>query len=254
MCIRDSPASDDYRLALRLGFVEHGLPQEIQCDHASIFYDNQHESPFPTLFHLWLISLGIKVVFSRVRIPQDQGKVERQHRTTWAQIQRKKGFQAWLKLYDHAQKRRFMLNHHIPCRTLDEKAPLEVFPDNYHSGRIYRPEQELTLMDLMKVDHFLQKKSWTRTVCANGAVKIANKQYYLKRAGAQVGDKLTIKYDAFTRNFSFFKDDLLLGHRLAKGIEKSNLIGEYPLRMLPGFQLQIPFDTHSECLLRLFES
>ena len=66
---------------------------------------------------------------------------------------------------------------------------------------------------------------------------------------------LTITFDAFTRHFHFFDSDgLLLGHQLIKGVEKKNLIGEYPVAMPEGFQLQIPFDVYNECLIRLYET
>jgi hypothetical protein len=52
----------DYQCALRLAFLEFGLPLNIQADHGSIFYENSVKSPFPTLLHLWLLSLGIPIV------------------------------------------------------------------------------------------------------------------------------------------------------------------------------------------------
>ncbi len=247
------PTADDYRIGLRLAFCEFGLPEEIQCDHDSVFYDNQHGSPFPTLMHLWLVALGIRAVFSRARRPMDQGQVERQHQTIWSQVQRRSGFAAWVRLFDHSQQRRHRLNHRIPCESLGNKAPMVCFPEAAHSGRWYRPESEKQLADMARIDAFLAERSWKRTVSKNGSVKIAKQSYFLK--GVRPGQELTITYDAFMQTFGFHNQDgLLLDHRKAKGLEMGRIMGEHPLRLPAGFQFQLPFDTQSECLLRLYET
>jgi hypothetical protein len=53
-CLRTTHAStSDYQLVLRRAFVQYGLPELISLDHASVFYDNQSSSAFPTVLHLW---------------------------------------------------------------------------------------------------------------------------------------------------------------------------------------------------------
>ena len=53
----------DYQLDLRCSFLHFGLPLRISLDHESAFYDNTSLSPFPTRLILWLVALGVAVVF-----------------------------------------------------------------------------------------------------------------------------------------------------------------------------------------------
>lgn len=252
--IQSSPSGSDYRLALRLSFTEHGLPEQIQTDHAGVFFDNQNVSPFPTLFHLWLIGLGLELVLSRVRKPTDQGQVERQHLTTWMQLKSEKGYTRWQHLYAYCEQRRQRLNFDIPCSTLGNKAPLEIFPNDYHSKRCYRPELENDLFDLLKVDKYLAGQSWERTVGKNGCVKIAKQSYSLKTK-TKPGDKIKVKFNAFMRSFEFSNsDNLLLDHRPVKGLDKDRILGEAAIALPPGFQLQMPFESQTESRLRLYET
>ena len=249
----DNPTGNDYRLSLRLSFCDHGMPEQLQVDHAGIFFDNQNESPFPAMFHLWLAGLGIGLVFSRFRKPADQGKVERQHRTMLSQILNKTGFRDWSRLYEECEKRRQRLNSNIPCASLNEKAPLEVFPKHYHSGRVYRPETENQLFDMKLVHRFLAQGSWTRKVSKNGTVKIAKKPYPIPKA--KIGQKIKINFDPKTRGFLFSDDDgLLLDRRSARGLEQERIMGSAPVFLPKNFQLQLPFGSLKEMELRLYEN
>jgi hypothetical protein len=69
---------------LQCSFRKWGLPRAIQVDNGKPFGDPQRSS-VPELA-LWLIGLGIAVVWSRVRTPKDNASVERMQRTTaaWA--------------------------------------------------------------------------------------------------------------------------------------------------------------------------
>lgn len=129
---RSHPSMSDYQCALRLGFIEFGLPDAVQADHGSNFYENKSKSPFPTTLHLWLIALGIAFSWSRVHRPTDQGTVERSHWTTFNQLQRSKPFCNWQELKEFADNRRSTLNKHIICDTL-KLPPLVAFPNAIHS-------------------------------------------------------------------------------------------------------------------------
>ncbi len=65
---------------MRGWFERWGRPQQIQFDHGQPWCSRA--SNLPSLFELWLVGLGIEVVWSRPRYPQDNGIVERSHRTT----------------------------------------------------------------------------------------------------------------------------------------------------------------------------
>ena len=131
---------ENYQIALRLGFLDFGLPKKIQVDHASVFYDNHSKSPFPTRFHLWLIALGIELVYSRVHRPTDQAKVERSHEILFNQTVRSHKAEDWKHLYEICQNRRKVLNEEFPSSTCNGKPPLKAFPKAKHSGKIYAPQ------------------------------------------------------------------------------------------------------------------
>jgi hypothetical protein len=57
------PKSEEYQRVLRRAFIRYGLSEQISLDQDSAFYDNQSASPFPSVIHLWLISLGIQIRF-----------------------------------------------------------------------------------------------------------------------------------------------------------------------------------------------
>ena len=75
------PKTSDYQRTLRLAFMEWGLPEHLQTDHESVFFDNKTKSPYPTQLHLWLIGLNIDLRFTPFGKPQKQGTVERAHQT-----------------------------------------------------------------------------------------------------------------------------------------------------------------------------
>ena len=62
-------ALPDYQLALRRAFLTYGLPETLTLDHGTVFYDNTTPSPFPTRLHLWRLSLGVPVRFTRHPVP-----------------------------------------------------------------------------------------------------------------------------------------------------------------------------------------
>ena len=64
---------------------------------------------------------------NRVLTPTDQAKVERQHLTTLWQVWRKSGHHDWQELFSYCQQRRQRLNFDLPCSTLDDCPPIDVF-------------------------------------------------------------------------------------------------------------------------------
>jgi hypothetical protein len=60
-------------------FLTYGLPQVLTLDHGTVFYDHITPSPFPTRLHMWLLTLGVQVRFTRKRCPIDHAIIERTH-------------------------------------------------------------------------------------------------------------------------------------------------------------------------------
>lgn len=239
--MRGHPNTSDYQTALRLGFMHHGRPERLQTDHASVFYENKSKSPFPTLFCLWLVSLGIKPCFSRVNQPTDQGRVERAHQTVFAQVLRRRtSYRNWEHLFEWCEKRRTRLNEVIPSRATDDLPPLEKYPEAKHSGRFYHPTTEAQLICLEKVWAFLAKGKWFRKVASSRTICLGGQVYYVP--GTVAGQQLQITFCKQEECLMFHNDkELLIAKIPLKGITRQTLMGNLePLVHFPDFQLELP--------------
>jgi len=188
----------DYQVVLRLAFTDWGLPFCLQVDHESVFYDNKTKSPFPTILHLWLRALGIRLTFGRVRLPTDQAMTERSHQLWSGQVLDGQCFSNWQDLYDSLQKRRDFLNYHLPCASL-KQPPLCACPQAKHSGRMYRPECEADILDLQRVYEYLAQGKWFRRISANGTFSLGGNVYYIGRKWQR--HQLEIRFDAVEQKF-----------------------------------------------------
>jgi transposase InsO family protein len=71
----------DTKTALERTFIKYGMPLEILMDHGSLWYSTQSRYLPWTQLSVWIMMLGVKIIYSGVRHPQTQGKIERYHRT-----------------------------------------------------------------------------------------------------------------------------------------------------------------------------
>jgi hypothetical protein len=237
---RCHPNMSDYQCALRLGFIEFGLPDAIQADHGSNFYENKSKSPFPTTLHLWLVALGIDFSWSRTHRPTDQGSVERSHWTTFNQIQRSQSFKNWQELKEFCDQRRYKLNHHLICDTL-KKAPLVAFPEAIHSKKYFNPLTEHLTIDLQKVFSFLAKGEWFRKVSSAKTISLAGQVYYL--TNSKPNQKIRITFDSDSKELFFHDDNELFLKLPIKGISIEKLMGYgFEQIAIPNVQLEIPFN------------
>ena len=251
---RRHPNTEDYQSALRLAFTDWGLPNQVQVDHASVFFDNTTKSPFPTRMHLWLTALGIDVCFSRRHRPTDQAGVERSHQLWAAQVLAGQSFSSWESLFLALQKRRDFLNTALPCASLDGLPPLLAFPQASHSGRYYRPEWEADLLDLDRVFTYLRRGRWFRKVSKNGTLTLGRN---IMSVGVQLaGKQLEVKMDPEKTNLVCFNSQ---GDIVAE-CQPTNLTKEYLMGHLatsfnlPFFQLALPFSDEAQQVIRLFET
>ena len=237
---RCHPNMSDYQCALRLSFIKFGLPEGIQADHGSNFYENKSKSPFPTNLHLWLIALGITFTWSRVHCPTDQGSVERSHRTTFNQIQRTKTFKNWQQLKEFTDKRRHRLNNNIACDTIN-MPPLVAFPSAIKSNKYFNPLTEHKMIDLQKVYLFLAQQEWFRKVSSAKTVSLAGQVYYL--ADAIANEQVRIKFDISSQSLFFHNVNERIIKVPIKGISIEKLMGcPIAKALCPNAQLVIPFE------------
>jgi hypothetical protein len=243
----------DYQTALRLAFVDWGLPQALQVDHESVFYDNKTKSPFPTLLHLWLIALDISLHFGRHGRATDQGMTERSHQLWTGQVVQGVTFTDWQALYDALYQRRDFLNSYLPCAALDGQPPLVAYPQARHSGRPYRPEWEAERLDLGRIDAYLGRGRWFRRVGNNGTISLGGVVYYVGNKWKQ--QQVEVTFDPDTRRFRCSDSaGQVLKELPLQGISIEDLMGDvFPWVHFPVFQLALPFTWEEQQVIRLFE-
>jgi hypothetical protein len=181
---------------MRQWFERWGRPQQIQLDHGHPWAAGNQD--LPSLFQLWLIGLGIEVVFSRVHHPQDNGKVERAHRT----------LQAWsapTHCHDLAH-----LQHSLDCAIVLQRqfypnrhgqSRWQRFPALSHCERPYQQNHEAQHWSLSCVCAFLQTQQWQRKVDRSGRISLYNHNYHVSRAYAK--QQVWVRFDATTREWVF---------------------------------------------------
>jgi len=237
----------------RIAFTEWGLPEAIQTDRDTIYVDSG-QSPFPNRIVLWWVGLGIEHRLIPRRTPKRNGTVERSHRTLKERTLANQEFASAEALQKQVDADWHELNHECPSRArgCKGKPPLVAHPEMLKTERPYRPEWELELFDLKKVDQYLAEFSWVRTATSVGQVRMRNKRYSLGYAWA--GQKVSAKFDPDKRQFVFTQ----IRSQTRKGKQQSKLdpvrraamnlsveaitgLSTKTLRELPIRQLMLPF-------------
>jgi hypothetical protein len=219
------PKTIDYQWALRLAFIEWGMPLYLQTDHGSVFFDNKSTSPFPTTLYLWLLGLGIEILFTPVGKPQKQGMVERSHQTFHAQLTPGILLSSSDELFDFCQNRRQRLNEHIPASATNNLPPLINRPDAAKILRAYQPLNEAIFFDKKRIQDYLKEKTWFRLVATNRNFSIGGQLYHLPTA--KPNSEISIKYNMPFDGFDCFDPNgKLLDFCSAKNLNFNELAGD----------------------------
>lgn len=142
-------------------FQANGLSDYIRVDNGRLFGDPQGLRVPPLA--MWLIGLGVGVIWNRPRMPQDNAKVERGQGVlnNWVEPHRMADLSTLKeRLHQEAHFQRAIYR----VQRLKNKTRLEAFPDLKKTGRAYNPQD----FDLQRVLDFLAKGSWERTVTSEG--------------------------------------------------------------------------------------
>lgn len=219
------PKTMDYQWALRLAFMEWGMPLCLQTDHGSVFFDNKSTSSFPTTLYLWLLGLGIDVLFTPIGKPQKQGLVERSHQTFDGQLTPGVCLNTPEQLFDFSQNRRQRLNLHIPSSTSQNRPPLVNRPDACINTRHYEPQHEAQIFDTNRIQNYLESQTWFRLVAHNKKFSIGGQLYHLP--SAKPNSEITIKYNKKLDGFDCFEaDGKILDFCPAKNLNFKELAGD----------------------------
>ena len=239
-----NPSTPEYYLTLRRAFLKFGLPERITFDHGTVFYDNTNPSPWPTKLHLWLLALGIEVSFTRKRCPTDHAYVERMHQTMDGQALKGQQWSDPETLWKGLDRRREMLNQHLPVRTLDGQAPLLAYPAAIHSHRPYQPSEEKQMLRLDRIHNYLSSGQWFRRTNAGGRFALGGYSYQTCWRWRE--RTVEISFDAQTAmlicNIEGETDELMKVP--VQGLSKAELMGELSVfQRLPDFQLSLPWSS-----------
>ena len=219
------PKREDYQYALRLSFMEWGLPEHLQTDHESVFFDNKTKSPYPTPLHLWLIGLNVELHFTPSRKPHKQGVVEKAHQTLHRQVTDGRSFDSPRAMFEFAQQRRQRLNEHIPSLATQNLPPLVANPDARHSQRHYQVVEEKDIFDPVLIKNYLARGKWYRRIAPNKTFSLGGHLYRLNKA--EDIKEVVIRYNPNQNTFDCFDaDDKLVGYQKAKGLSFKELAGD----------------------------
>jgi len=186
----------------RIAFTQWGMPEAIQTDRDTIYVDSG-QSPFPNRIVLWWVGLGIEHRLIPRRTPKRNGTVERSHRTLLERTLENQEFADAEYLQKQVDADWHELNHECPSRArgCQGKPPLVAHPELLTSLRPYRPEWELELFDLKRVDTYLADFTWSRTCTSVGQLRMRKVRYSLGYAWAH--QDVSVTFDPDHRQFVF---------------------------------------------------
>jgi hypothetical protein len=159
--------------AFRQVFARWGLPERLQADNGLPWGCN---GGLPSPLARWLVGLGIDVRWSRPRVPQDNGVVERSMRTgkAWAnpgKCRTPAEVQARLDEADRIQREEY------PASA--GRARLAVWPELAHSRRAYRRRRESASWSLEAALARLGCFVVVRRVSRRGKVSLYDRPYHV---------------------------------------------------------------------------
>jgi hypothetical protein len=159
---------------LRRAFARWGLPGHIRVDNGSPW--GSPRGDLPSELALWLIGLGVGVIWNEPRRPQQNGVVERSQGTgkRWAEPGSCAGaaaLQSRIDVMDLIQREEYP--------AVGGKSRRDAFPGLAHSGRLYREQDEPSIWDLAAVLNHLSGYTAARDVSGNGSISLGNRSRYV---------------------------------------------------------------------------
>lgn len=195
------------RSTLRRSFgLWETLPKEVQTD-GECTLTVQKADAFPSTFTLWLKGLGIEhLVIGQVT---ENAEVERCHRTVndYAIVGNEKCSVPELQaILDNAVQE---LTFELPSRAegCAGRTPIQAHPELRQPECSFRPEHELAVFDLRRVDTFLSTFTWTRKVGKTGQICIGGQHEYYSVGRAYARQEVIVRFDPADRHFVFYPAD-----------------------------------------------
>jgi hypothetical protein len=179
--------------ALCQSFEQWGLPQAIKVDNGKPLGDPRH-SCIPVLA-LWLIGLGIDVIWNPPRPPRANAKVERMQGTTSRWVEIEKCFS-----YEHLQrnldKAAWLQREKYELRRLAGQSRKELYPQLWTNSRRYDREG----FDSSRVYGYLSAVVFARKVNKKGSFNFYGQSVYLGHGYRN--HTISLSYDASQHCFT----------------------------------------------------
>lgn len=181
--------------ALLEAFTAVGRPQAIKVDNGRPIGDPRQETIPPLA--LWLVALGIKVIFNRVRVPQDNAKVERMQGvlSNWTEWRKCADGQA---LQQRLDREADFHNTKYRVSRLGFKTRVQVYPNLLRSPRPFDPED----FDVQRAINFVAQGKWEREVSSGGQFSHWGQRVQVKVKYAH--KRLSIRLNAQTNQWEAF--------------------------------------------------
>ena len=143
-----------------------GKPQRMRFDNGTPFA-NTNDRSLPTALCLWLVAIGIEVVYNRVRSPQQNGSVECTQRISrrWANIPACQNPQELQKALDQVAYEHI---HVLRQRAKGDKTRAQQYPQLFRNPRKYDPYD----IDPQRIKDYLSQFKWVRKVYTNGRISL----------------------------------------------------------------------------------
>lgn len=184
------------REAFRLVFERWGMPERIRFDNGKPWGTH---SDLPSELAMWLLGLGVVVIFNRPHHPQENSKVERSHGTVkpWVEAENCKSIKELQKRLERAcliQREKYI--------GVDRLTRLERYPELREKGKPYSIEKEEQMFDLERVCNYLSQGVWQRKVNGKGYVSLFNRYYKVGLSYAK--QSVNVKFIADTKEWVVF--------------------------------------------------
>ncbi|MBS1254044.1 MAG: hypothetical protein MAG451_03100 [Anaerolineales bacterium] len=181
----------DVQAALRQAFSQWGLCDRFQTDQDKRLVNSNHDHPFPTLFQLWLVGLG--VAHDLAPSAQANGCSERFHRTWHGRVVLGRTFNDLTQLQVVSDEELDWMNRKLPSRGRDcnGRPPLTAYPEAETPRRTYTPDREVELFSMERVYQYLATQHWWRRVTEVGQMSLGSQRYGIGRAYANQDVKVT---------------------------------------------------------------
>lgn len=120
----DNERGDTVKSSFIALFEKYGMPWRMNFDNGTPWASAHIRGMRYTALSLWLVRLGIRVSFSRVRHPQTNGKDERFHRTLKTELLKEHYFKDVTEAQIYFDRWREEYNHERPHESLNMKPPV----------------------------------------------------------------------------------------------------------------------------------